>query len=143
MCVPRVSEIAKNIGASPATVHRKIKDMEKNGLIRGYYTHLNGEKLGKGMIVIMRLQISYPQGQKMTYDEFIREYMDYFSRLKDVQEVYVPTGTWDLIIKLKMRNVREQYKFMSEKVMPLGNITRMESIMTMKTGKESTYIEPE
>lgn len=37
----------------------------------------------------------------------------------------------------------DQYRFISEKVMQLGRVVRMESFVMMKTFKERSYVEPE
>jgi len=143
MCGPKISDIAKKLGTSPATVHRKLREMENAGIVQGYFAHLDPKKLGKPLTAFMRIQFGYPAGKKITHEEFIQQYIDYFSKLKEVQEIHIPTGTWDLIIKVKIKDITEQYKFVSEKAMPLGNILRMETfLLSMKTIKEGTYIEP-
>lgn len=143
MCSPRISDIAKKIGKSPATIFRKIKELEQNRIIKEYVAHIDPERVNRGLTTFVKIQIGYPRGKKITHEEFLQEYIDYFDRLKEVQEIYVPVGTWDLMLKIKVKDIKEQYHFISERIMPLANIRRMESVIMMRTAKERTFVEPE
>ena len=73
----------------------------------------------------------------------VGSYLDYFKRLPEVQEIHIPLGTWDFLLKVKTRDLQDQYRFISEKLMPLGTIHRMESLVMMKTYMEKLYVDPE
>jgi Lrp/AsnC family transcriptional regulator for asnA, asnC and gidA len=142
LCGPKVSEIAEKLNMAVATVHRKIKKMEQDGTIKEYVAHINGMKVGKNQTSLVWVQIDYPRKKKIIHEEYLKKTLEYLSGLKEVQEIHIPTGTWDLVLKVKTEDLLHQYKFISEKMMPLGNILRMESSVWMKTFKESSYIQP-
>lgn len=141
-CGPKVTDIAQAVGKSPATVHRKLKEMEKNGFVEGYVAKMDPATLGKSLTSYVWIQIRYPPG-KRTHEEILDEYLSYFKNLKEVQEVHIPLGSWDILLKAKTKNMEDQYRFISEKLTPIGGIRRMESKVMMKTIKESAYVEPE
>jgi len=139
-CSPDISKLARRLKKSPATIFRKIKQLEGDKVITEYVAHVNPKKLGKKLTAFIRIQIEYPKKKKMTHEELLREYVEYFRRLPDVQEIYTPLGTWDFILKVKTKDLQDQYKFISEKLMPLGTIRRMESLVMMKTFQEKSYV---
>lgn len=142
MCGPKVTEIAEKLNMAVATVHRKIKELEQDGTIKEYVAHISGPMVGKNQTSLVWIQIDYPRGKKITHEEYLKDALNYLTSLKEIQEVHIPTGTWDLLLKVKTEDLMHQYKFISERMMPLGNILRMESAVLMKTLKESSYISP-
>ena len=128
---------------SPATILRRIRELEEKGVIKEYVAHVDALKLGKGITAFVRIQIEYPKGRKISHEELVKEYVDYFKRLPEVQEIHIPLGTWDFLLKVKTKDLQDQYRFISEKLMPLGTIRRMESLVMMKTYQERTYVDVE
>lgn len=139
---PNISELAKFLKTSSATVHRKIKKLEEGGIIREYVAHVDARKLGKAISAFVRVQIEYPK-EEITHADFIQKYVDHLLKQKEIQEIYIPVGEWDLILKVKTKDIEDQYRFISEVIMPMGNIRRVESIISMKTLKESSYVSPD
>lgn len=51
-------EIAKSLGLSPATVMKRVKDLEKNGVILGYSARIDYDKLGFDLHVIVDVRVA-------------------------------------------------------------------------------------
>ncbi len=142
-CSPDISKIAKKLKKSPATILRRIRELERSGFVQEYVAHVDPIKLGRGITAFVRVQMNYPKNKKVTHEELVSEYIEYFKRLPEVQEIYIPLGTWDFLLKVKTKNIQDQYRFISEKLMPLGVIERMESLIMMKTFQERSYVDVE
>lgn len=142
MCSPNITKLAKALRTSNATVHRKIRGMEEKGIIQEYVAHIAPEKVGRPLTSFVRIQLNYP-GTEALHEEFIRPYVEKLNAFEEVQEIYVPLGTWDLFIKVKAKDIADQYQLISKIMMKLGDIRRMESLVMMKSIKESMYVHPE
>src|SRR3990170_7034917 len=51
-------QIAKKVGVSVGTVLSRIKKMEEDGLIKGYFVLVDHEKLGFELTVVMEITVS-------------------------------------------------------------------------------------
>lgn len=143
-CSPDITKISRRLRKSPATIMRRIRELEGKGVIKEYTARVNPDKVGKTLTSFLRIQLEYSSSEKkLTHEEFMSKYVEYFKKLPEVQEIFIPLGTWDFMIKVKTRDIHDQYNFISERIMPLGTIHRMESLVMMKNHQERSYIEPE
>jgi DNA-binding Lrp family transcriptional regulator len=107
------SSIGKKVGLSKDFVNYRIKNMEKNGLIKGYYTVLDVSKLGYlNFRIFIRLKKMTPQKEKEIIDYLINE--PFVGWLVSVE------GAWDINMFIWAKNVYEMreiwHKFMQKYV---------------------------
>ncbi|MCK4859309.1 MAG: Lrp/AsnC family transcriptional regulator [Candidatus Omnitrophica bacterium] len=96
-----VRDIAKKSGVRPSTVHERIKKLVKDGVIERFTLKLDNKAMGENFIVFMLIKGGTTQyiNDKMTSN-------------KCVKEVFGVTGEYDLMLKLKFRDVEEFNKFL-------------------------------
>lgn len=87
-----VREIAKEIKMRPSTVHLRMQRMVRDGLIESFTLKLSNEKCEEGFIVFMLLN---------TRSDLPKSFFSNDS----IKEVFGITGEYDLLIKLKFRDV--------------------------------------
>jgi len=97
----RVSEISKEVGLPRTTVSERIKKMVKEGVIRKFTVMLNYEKLGKPITAF--ILVSFLPNPRISQRELARE----IARIKDVHEVYIISGEWDLLLKVRGSSMEE------------------------------------
>ena len=96
-----IRNVAKKTGLRPSTVHERIKKLVKGGVIEKFTLKLDNKAIGEGFIVFMLIK----GGTK--------EYMD--NRIindKHVKEIFGVTGEYDLLLKLKFKDVEEFNDFL-------------------------------
>ena len=95
-----IREIAKKTKIRPSTVHQRIQKLIENKVIENFTVKLNNEKVGENFIVFMLVKGG------------TTEYIDnkILSNVH-VKEVFGVTGEYDLLIKLKFRDVAEFHEF--------------------------------
>ncbi|PIN86202.1 transcriptional regulator [Candidatus Woesearchaeota archaeon CG10_big_fil_rev_8_21_14_0_10_44_13] len=95
-----VRDIAKATGIRPSTVHERIKKLVKKGIIERFTLKLNNKAIGENFIVFM-LVLGKPT-----------EYVgDTLLNNKNIKEVFGITGEYDMMFKLKFRDVEEFNNF--------------------------------
>jgi len=138
-CKLTAREIAKRINSPITTVFARIKRLEKQGIIKGYKAILNAEKLGKGTTAFILVSFTY-QPSKMDYQLTQREVAKEIARLPEVQEVHIVTGNWDLLLKVRVRDVEELGKFIVDRLRLVRGVEKTLTCVVLSTEKETTEI---
>jgi Lrp/AsnC family leucine-responsive transcriptional regulator len=132
-------QIAQKIGVPITTVFAKTKRMEELGIIKGYRAILSPEKLDANTAAFVLASVSYrtrtnesPVSQRTVAEEI--------TEFPEVQEVYVITGDWDLLIKLRAESVEAVGKFVVDKLRLVEGLEKTLTCMVFETIKETTAI---
>lgn len=91
-----IKDIAKKTGIRPSTVHQRIQRLIKNKVIEKFTIRLNNKSMGENFIAFMLI--------KGTTSDYIT---DKFLNTKNVKEVFGVTGEYDVMVKLKFKDVVE------------------------------------
>ncbi|MBW2971443.1 AsnC family transcriptional regulator [Candidatus Woesearchaeota archaeon] len=95
-----ISAIAKKVGLSKEVVNYRIKQLEKKGVIKGYYTVLNTSKLGLMFCrFFMRLQNVDIAKEK--------EIVKFANKYPQVCWVVSTKGPWDLVFVMLVKKINE------------------------------------
>jgi DNA-binding Lrp family transcriptional regulator len=122
--------IAKMLNISVAEVNKRIAKYEKSGVIRGYQAILNEDQLDPDRVTaVIEVKVS-PQreGGFNTISERI-------SRFPEVRSSYLMSGTYDLLLFVEGRNLREVAAFVSERLSPLEGVLSTSTHFMLKTYK--------
>ena len=95
-----VRSIAKLTGIKPSTVHQRLTRMVVNGVIKNFTVKLDWEKLGENMTVFMLVSGSL--------DKYIDK--NFFNN-KNILEIHGITGEYDLLLKLRFRDMKAFNRF--------------------------------
>jgi Lrp/AsnC family transcriptional regulator for asnA, asnC and gidA len=91
-----IRELAKALGLRPSTVHQRITKLRKEGIIRRFTVKLDNAAVGEGFIVFM-LVLGKPT-------QYVGKTLIDHPHIK---EVFGVTGEYDLLFKLKFKDVAE------------------------------------
>ncbi|MDH5779327.1 MAG: Lrp/AsnC family transcriptional regulator [Candidatus Bathyarchaeota archaeon] len=138
-CKITTKQIAKEINSPITTVFAKIKRMEKLGMIKAYKAVLDARKLDRGTTAFILASFSYgPQEAQEPLSQ--RRLAEQISKLPEVQEVHIITGDWDILMKVKDKNVDAIGKFVIDKLRTVKGIQKTLTCMVFHTEKESSTI---
>lgn len=85
-------ELAERVHLSPSAVLGRVNRLKRSGVIKGFETRLDCEKLGLGLTVLVELRI-----EKNIGDRRIGELL---SRYPEVLEIYDVAGNCDYLLKV-------------------------------------------
>jgi len=132
-------QIAQRINAPITTVFAKIKRMEELGVIKEYRAILTPETLDADTAAFVLASVSYrvksgepPISQRTVAEEI--------ANFPEVQEVYIITGDWDLLVKLRAESVNAIGKFVVDKLRLIIGLEKTLTCMVFETVKETTKI---
>lgn len=138
-CKRSMKEIARKIGSPITTVYAKVKRMEDVGFIKHYKAVLDAKKLSKGTTAFIFVSFGYrTPGIEKPLDQ--REISKRISKFPEVLETHLITGDWDILIKVKAKDVDEMGKFVVDKLRKVEGVEKTLSCMVYGTEKETTDI---
>ena len=135
-CRKSLKDFAKEVDMPMSTVHEKIKRFEKTGVIKNYRALLDEKKVGFGVTAFIMASTEYIRGERT----FQRNIGERVSSLPYVLETHTLSGDWDLIIKVKFKNVHELGKFVNERIRTLPGISKTVTMVSIDEIKEDTVL---
>ena len=136
-CRTTAREISERIDLPVTTVFARMKRFEKLGLVKGYHAILEATKLNAGTTAfILASFASKGEDKVLSQRKVARE----IAALADVQEVHIISGEWDIVIKVKAKDVDYVGKFVVDKLRLVKGIERTLTCFVFETEKESSAI---
>ena len=131
-------DIAKKIGGQLTTIYARIKKMEELRIIKGYKAILDSRKLGKPTTAFVFASFAYPASKEglVSRGRVTKEIASY----PEIQEVHVITGNWDMLIKIKGKDVDEISKIVMNRLRTMHEIEKTLTCIVFETAKEATDI---
>lgn len=135
-CRMTAREIAQTIDSPVTTVFAKVKRMEELGIIKDYKAVLDAQKLSKGTTAFILASVSYRLKEGANQSQ--RKIADEIVKFPEVQEVHIITGDWDILIKVKEKDVSAIGRFVVDKLRMVEGIEKTLTSMVFETEKETT-----
>ncbi|MGB9749019.1 MAG: Lrp/AsnC family transcriptional regulator [Candidatus Woesearchaeota archaeon] len=132
-CRLSIREIAKKLFMKPTSVYNRIKKLEENGFIKGYSAIISRDKMGYSVLGIVL--ISYKKGelsQKVLAEKL--------SKFPQVQDVFIVSGEWDIILKVIEKDVNSLGEFITEKLRKIPEIDKTETMIVLNEIKSSLTV---
>ncbi len=127
-CRTPLDQIADRLRVPKSTIHYRIKRLESEGIIEGYYARVNHAKLGRDYVTATFIRAKYGPG----YHEKAGQKL---SKISGVWGVYFILGENDFILMSRSNN-REDYLQKLEKIMNMPEIERTSTQVIAKVIKE-------
>jgi len=137
-CKMTARDIAKTIDSPVTTVFAKMRRMEELGIIKDYKAVLDAQKLDRKTTAFILASVSYrlKEGASLSQRRIAKE----IAKFPEVQEVHIITGDWDILIKVKEKDVGAIGKFVIDKLRMVEGIEKTLTCMVFGTEKETTDI---
>jgi len=114
-------ELADRVGLSPSACLRRVQDLEKRGVIRGYRAVLDRQALGQGFVAYVTVGLS--NHTKASQEAFERA----MSAARQVRECHNITGTVEYLLRVEVADL-PSFKYFHTEV--LGTVPHVDAITT-------------
>ena len=123
-------DIARMLGVPAAEVSQRIADYEKRGVIRGYQAILNEDQLDLEKVTAV-IEVKVTPQRQGGFDTIAER----IGRFPEVSSAYLMSGTYDLLLFVEGRTLREVAAFVSERLSPLEGVLSTSTHFMLKTYK--------
>ena len=119
-------ELAKRVGLTPPPCLRRVKRLEAAGVIRGYRAVIDPRALGRGLEVLVDVEVS--GNDRKSFEEFERIVVSY----EEVTELRRLFGRKDYFLRVAVADHAAYEEFLTTKLSGLPGVLRLTSHLTMK-----------
>ena len=128
------TDLGKKVGLTTTPCIERVRKLEREGYIAGYSAQLNADQLDAGLIVFV--QISLDRSSKQNFERFKHS----VAQLEQVQECYLVTGSFDYLIKARVRDMTAYRDFLEDTLLSVPGVQDSTSIAVMEAVKETLTI---
>ncbi len=124
-------ELADAVHLTPTPVFERQKRLERNGYIKKYVAILDPERLGKGLLVFVKVKLK--QINREIADDFERR----IRHIPEVTECYNTSGTYDYLLKIRAADMHEYQQLVLNKLGTIETLASLESTFVMSEVKHA------
>ena len=127
-------ELANRVGLSESACLRRVKALEKSGVIEGYSMIPNAAALGKPDNVFVQVTL---ESQKQ---ETLEQFEAAIKTLPEVMECYLMSGDQDYMLRVVVRDSRDYERIHMDQLTRLPGVSRVKSSFALRQVLKNTHI---
>ncbi|MCI3205809.1 MULTISPECIES: Lrp/AsnC ligand binding domain-containing protein [Pandoraea] len=132
-----MKDLSEQVGLSITPCIERVKRMERDGVIMGYFARVNPAALGAALLVFVEITLDHKSGNM--FDQFRREVL----RIPEVMECHLISGDFDYLIKARIREMSEYRKLLGDILLQLPGAVQSKSYVVMEEIKETLTVHVE
>ena len=126
--------LAERVGASAASVWRRVRNLEKEGVLGATVRLANAERLGRSVNVLCQVRMRRQTVEaRADFEQFIQ------SR-DEIVECYAMSGDWDYLLRIAVRDVDDSDRFSRQGVLAHPSVANAASNFALRPVKYTTEI---
>nr|WP_315598892.1 Lrp/AsnC ligand binding domain-containing protein [uncultured Cupriavidus sp.] len=129
-----MKDLAETVGLTITPCIERVKRLERDGVIMGYYARLNPTLLGSALLVFVEISLGNKSGNM--FEQFRREVL----RIPEVLECHLVSGDFDYLIKARIREIGEYRRLLGDILLQLPGAAQSKSYVVMEEIKETLAI---
>lgn len=126
-----VEDIAAMLNMTEAEVVKDISELERSGIVRGYKTVIDWEKLD-GVTISALIELKVIPQEEYGFEKIAETIMRY----KEVETVYLMSGSYDLTVIVKGKTFQEVAMFVSKELATMHGVTSTATHFVLRRYKE-------
>ncbi|RXJ74545.1 AsnC family transcriptional regulator [Veronia nyctiphanis] len=127
-------ELSDKISLSPSPCLRRVKALEKKGLITGYHAHVDQDKCGLPINVFVLVKLDRPT------EDNIANFEQQIAVMDEVMECFLMTGTHDYLLRVVSESLQSYEHFIRKELTQLHNLAAIESSFAFGQVKKQTSL---
>ncbi|MEM7197185.1 MAG: Lrp/AsnC family transcriptional regulator [Pseudomonadota bacterium] len=122
-----LGKIADQIGLSVSACHRRIKTLEREGIIDGFTIRLNPQQMGYNLTIFVEIVLM--QQSEAT----LRAFEDAVCMVPEILECHLLNGHSDYFMRVSARDNNDFERIHREKLTRLPGVSRIVSNISLRT----------
>ncbi len=94
-----ISELASRVNLSTTPCSERVKRLERDGIIMGYYARLNPQLVDRNLLVFLEIKLSAKSGD--VFDQVARDLVE----IPEVLECHLISGEFDYLVKARLKEM--------------------------------------
>ena len=124
-----VNELSEKVNLSQTPVARRLKQLEMNGIIKGYSAIVDEKKIGFGFSVFVSVRLEKQIDDKLAIFEAKIQHMP------EVVDCWLMTGNYDYLLRVVSRDIEEFEIFLLSELTKIEGVAGIESSIPLRRVK--------
>lgn len=129
-----VAELAENVGLSQSPCARRVRNLERNGVIKGYAAVIDQTKVGLPISAFASIKLERQR------EEDLDRFADAVTRWPEVVDCYLMTGQRDYLMRIVVRDLEAYELFLKQKLTRLDGVASIETSFALGQVKRSEVL---
>ena len=129
-----MKDLAERVGLTVTPCIERVKRMERDRVITGYYARVDPAQLGAALLVFVEITLGNKSGNM--FDQFRRE----VQKIPEVLECHLVSGDFDYLIKARIGEMADYRKLLGDILLQLPGAVQSKSYVVMEEIKETLKI---
>ena len=122
-------ELARRAGISAPPCLRRVRALEKAGLIKGYHAEVNSEALGFTVTIFAQVGLSsQAETDLKAFEALMASY-------PEVRECHMLAGEADFLLRIVATDWDAYQRFLTTKLTPAPNVSHVKSALAIRSSK--------
>ena len=130
-----ISELASRVNLSTTPCSERVKRLERDGIIMGYYARLNPQLVYRNLLVFLEIKLSAKSGD--VFDQVARDLVE----IPEVLECHLISGEFDYLVKARLKEMSAYRCLLGDLLKKLPSSASSHSYIVMEEVKESFYLD--
>jgi DNA-binding Lrp family transcriptional regulator len=123
--------LADRVGLSPTPCARRVRRLERTGVIRAYMALVDPDQLGVRLHVFVRVRLrSSTRKSVEIFEKAVRE-------MPEVVECYLVTGAYDYLLHIRVADVETFRDFLRDRLITITSVGETESHIALEQTKQT------
>lgn len=128
------SALAEQVGLSQSACSRRLDNLEKAGVVRGYHARLSNAALGYRMTAIVHISLS---GQ---FEKTLSDFEVAIKRCPNVLSCHLMSGEYDYVVRIAARDLQDYERIHKEWLSAMPHVTRINSSFALREVVDRTHV---
>ncbi len=126
--------LAERVGASPASVWRRVRALETAGVLGKTVRLADPEALGRAVNVLCQVRMTRQTVSARA------EFEDFIQSREEIVECYSMSGEWDYLLRIAVKDVADYDRFIMRGVLAHPSVANAASNFALRQVKYTTEI---
>jgi len=127
-------ELAERVALSPSPCLRRVRGLERAGIIRGYAALLDPLQVGLGLLAFVSVKLE--KRGKMPVDQFTRAVQAW----PEVIACFSMTGDMDYLMRVQVEDLEHYSRFIMDKLLKQPGVIDIRTNFVLEPIKETTAL---
>ena len=129
-----VNELAEKVGLSASPCARRVRLLERAGVIKGYAAIIDQKKVGLPISAFASIKLERQR------EDALERFSKAVARWPEVVDCYLMTGQRDYLLRIVVRDLEAYEQFLNDKLTRLDGVSSIETSFALKQVKRSEVL---
>lgn len=129
-----IGELAEQVGLSASPCARRVRLLEKSGVIKGYSAVIDQKKVGLPISAFASIKLERQR------EEDLDRFAQAVAKWPEVADCYLMTGQRDYLMRIVARDLESYEQFLKQKLTRLDGVASIETSFALGQVKRSEVL---